>query len=746
MKNPLHGRSRLLIVIFILTAFPLLASAAEPSNNDPWLLKADSLVCEKEKEEYTAYGNVSITRGDIRLTADKACVNRKADTFDANGNVILTSGQDIIFGDKIVFNMGAETGTIYNGKIFLADRHFYIKGDKIIKTGKDSYLADYCSITTCDGDSPAWRLTGKDLDVTIEGYGTIRHAALWTKSIPVLYAPYMVFPLKLKRQSGLLTPQLSHSRRDGFEYNLPFYWAINKSSDATFYQHGMTGHRGIKHGIEYRYALDNSSKGTMMYDFLYDRQIDTGIDPVSGYIYKGYREDNEQRLNKKRWWFRTKSNQDIGKGFSSKLDLDLVSDQDYLREFRDGYSGFDSTKNYYFDSFGRDIDDYTKTVRDNRITLDKNWGIYNLNAGAYWRDDVILRNKELSDDDVTAQYLPYLGFTSARQQIEDSPFFSDFTSSYKHSWERAGTKGHVVDLHPRIYSPMRFSKYLNFEPSIGVQETLWQVDARSNKDNEKKEVWSRELYDIKNTFSTELIKVFSLENDTVDKIKHSIVPEVVHTYVPDKEQEDIPTFVENLPEQNILTYSITNNFIARMAKGKTYLDFCRFKVTQSYDIKETRRGVDENLKQGDKTPFSDVTAELEINPFQRVGLDGDIVWSPYDGEYRKYSAAVFVNNKRGDSISTEYRYNQKGFPNISDLQQKSIVTSALLRLSESLAARAEEERNLEDGVNIRTGIGGNYTAQCWSADIMYITEKEGDQRYLFTVTLHGLGEFSTSKK
>ena len=83
---------------------------------------------------------------------------------------------------------------------------FYIKADKILKTGERTYTADSVQITTCDGESPVWDITGRKMDVTVEGYGFVNHAALRVKQVPVLYSPFLAFPVKLKRQTGLLAP------------------------------------------------------------------------------------------------------------------------------------------------------------------------------------------------------------------------------------------------------------------------------------------------------------------------------------------------------------------------------------------------------------------------------------------------------------------------------------------------------------------------------------------------------------
>jgi LPS-assembly protein len=754
--NPSIPQFRRLVVILIGVLFvctPAIAAEApdfftQDSSDEPWHIKADNLSYDKKNNLYVAKGNVRLIRGNRTLTADTVYVNRTTNIADASGEVVMTVDADILTGSRIVMNMKTEVGVIYEGKIFIAANHFYIRGNKIIKTGKETYYIDDCSFTTCDGDSPDWKITGKDLNITIDGYGTIKHAAFYTKSIPLLYTPYLVFPVKLKRQTGFLPPLLSYSERDGFEYNLPFFWAINESSDATYYQNGMLDHRGIKHGVEYRYALGQESKGTVMYDFLYDRQIDRGeaFDDPDGYTYKGYRGDDELRLNRKRWWFRTKNDQYLGGGVRAKLDIDVVSDQDYLREFKDGYSGFNDTDRYYLMTFGRDIDDYTDTVRTNRLTVDKNWSRYSLNSEVLWYDNVIVRNQD-SSDDTTLQQLPSVTFTGVKQVIGDTPLFFDLSSYYKHSWRREGTRGHSVDVYPRSYYPVRFYNYFNFEPSVGLRETSWVAERYSTDEASKEKQRSREIYDIKGDLSTEFGRIFHIGGDRVDKIKHSVRPQVVYSYIPELDQENLPSFVSAIAEENLLTYSITNTFTSRLlekadpdATQYRYHDFCRLKLSQIYDIKEARRDVEETPDQGDRRPFSDVTAELEFNPWRYISLDADVAWCPYDGEYKSYNTALRLSDYREDRITVEYRYTQEDSEN-GIAGGESIYTEAFLKIYGGLSAYWQNERNLYANEDIRSVVGCFYESQCWAVGLTYSDEEEGEREYMFTVSLRGLSEF-----
>ena len=64
----------------------------------------------------------------------------------------LRSDQDVLEGDRVDFDIDARTGTVDNGKMFIARNHFYIKGEKIEKLGEADYRLENATVTTCDGE------------------------------------------------------------------------------------------------------------------------------------------------------------------------------------------------------------------------------------------------------------------------------------------------------------------------------------------------------------------------------------------------------------------------------------------------------------------------------------------------------------------------------------------------------------------------------------------------------------------
>lgn len=751
LKSRAHFRSRgnispypfTLFIIFALIfvcysdgfAAPEISSRLFNKNDksdEPWNLTADEVNHDRNTDIYTASGDVILTRGDRKLTADFVRFDHKTFHAHAKGNVRLKAGEDVLTGSSLDIDLKSETGTVNDGTIFLKENNFHISGKSVEKTGESSYLVEDATVSTCDGETPDWKVTGKKLRVDIEGYGFINHAAFWTKKLPVIYVPFAVFPAKIKRQSGLLAPEMGQSERKGIEYNQPYFWAINENSDATFYAHHMS-ERGEKAGLEYRYVLSEKTKGTLMYDFLNDRKRDDGTND-SGKKW-GYTDDAYLRPNSDRYWFRFKHDQKLPDGFNAKVDIDVVSDQDYLHEFKDGYNGFKATESYYKKIFGREIDNYDDPVRTNRVNLNKNWSSYSLNAEARWYDNVI--NRRWKDTDDTLHMLPMIEFNASKQKISNTPFYADLDSEYTNFYRKDGTSGHRADLYPRFYLPYRFKNYFSIEPSFGLRHTTWYIDP-SEDSLIKDKTYNRELYDVKLDLSSEVYNIFKFNLENLDSVKHAVRPQIIYQFIPDKDQSGYPNFdaIDRIAKSNLITYSLTNTFTSKAAPGKSgiddgkteekpsfnYNEFLRVKLEQSFDINEE--------KKNNPRPFSPVYGELKLTPIKYLSLSADAKWSQYDSKFITRNSSGTISDARGDSVSVEYRFERDSI--------ESLLSNLKIKITEKLSMNAEYEKNLKNNLRIRTGLGFLYVAQCWSVDLKY-TDEINDKKYFFTINFNGLG-------
>jgi LPS-assembly protein len=725
--------------------------------NIPWQLEADEIFYDQNYDAYVAKGNVSIYKGNIKLVADFVRFEQEQMKAYAEGNVVLTNGEDILSGSSMDLDLEDQIGSVEDGYLFIKENNYHLTGDVIKKVGEKTYTIDDATLTTCDGENPAWKITGKDVKVTAEGGGSARHATMWAKSAPVLYTPYFYYPARKNRQSGLLFPEFGKSDRWGWYYNQPFFWAIDKSSDATFYAHYMD-ERGIKGGVEYRYYLDDWSKGTWMLDGFDDKQTDRGGESSKDWGFEDGTTDI-LRKNATRYWLRGSHHQKMPYGISAQLDLDLVSDQDYTREFKTGYMGWGASKDYFEEVFNRDLDDYNDPVRTNRLNFNKLWPRYSLNAQLRYDLDSTIRNSKKPD--TTLQQLPLINFDAVKQRITTSPFFYNLNSQYLYYWSADSKRTQRLDAHPRLYLPFKFKSFFSLEPSVGYRGTLWYLDKKEFGPEGNKKFYSRGVYDTRVDFFTEVFNIFRTEGKTVEAVKHTVRPRIIHTFIPDKDQDDLPNFdsVDRIDNQNLLTYSLTNTLTAKTRKegsfgidrrinpdkvtvldtptDYSYNDFLRFELEQSYDINEAKE------KDPDK-PFSPIGARLDFFPGKYIALDADALWSVYDYKFLSHNIGANLWDRRGDRLQVEYRYTRES-DEIALNEAKSIYGNLQVKVTNRIRVSGLYEYNFLDKTRVQSGVGLNYTADCWSFEGRMVNKVNvGDQNDInweFKIKLHGLGEF-----
>ena len=723
----------LIFLIIILTCSFVNASdlLTKKGEKIKWNISALKVSYDDRKGIYVAEHDVTIKGGDTELTADYLEFNNISTDAYARGNITLTSGKDIITCEALQINLQSETGTIYNGTLFMQANNFHIKGNKIEKLKGDTYKTDKGTITSCDGDVPDWKISAQDIEVTIEGYGFAKHATLWAKKVPTIYVPYLIFPAKKERQTGFLSPRYSSSTRKGLEYEQPLFLAISKNQDATIYLDYMK-ERGVKTALEYRYILDAESKGGFYFDYLDDKKIDDGTKATSDYSF----ESTPTRTNSNRYWVRSKLDQKLPFEYSLKLDVDVVSDADYLYEFKNGYTGFTETRNYFEKTFGRSIDDYDDITRENRLNINKIWENKTFNLDVQWFDNVTARRHDYEDN--TLQYLPSIGYTSSRQKINSSLFYYDINSIFNSFYRKDTTttliNGERFDIHPTFSLPFRFKQYLSIEPSIGLRETAWYTDGFQNTTtgiNEEGKFVHREIFDSHLDISTKIIKIFNTNSEFADKIKHEIIPELKYTYIPDIDQTDLPFFtsIDRIDKNNSITWLLTQRFTTRKTTENNknlYYEFAWIKLYQTYDINEKKDDADQ--------PFSDISFDGEFSFNQYIYFDSRFDYSPYSHNLTSHETGITLSDLRGDSLHAEYRYKRD--------MSKSALGIIKIIIFDGLSAYYSHEQDIFNDRRIESKIGFEFERSCWSFLTSY-SDSPDDKSISIFIKLHGIGAFGT---
>jgi len=719
----LRGKSfsSMVLVLFLLSvASPAVPASDGDAADGPVTIEADSISYSEDEQAVHAAGAVLITFPQGFLKADAVTFYRETNLALAEGRALIQSNQDVIEGEKVLFNVSSRTGVVDNGKMFIAQNHLYAKGEKIEKKGESTYRLENAKVTTCDGEKPDWSLAASEIQLTIDGYGTMKHGRFLTRDIPLLYFPYLFFPAKTTRQSGFLFPMFNFSSdRNGLDVELPFFWAISDHLDATLYQRYLEK-RGFKEGVEFRYFLSPSSFGTLYADYINDRKQ---VTETIGSMSRDWQEDQ------KRWSFYLNHETTLASGFNIRSDIYRVSDPWYFRDF--------SASNYYLSHYSQtgenrfqripfladeSLGSLTSTVR-----LTNAWSVYNLSAVASHADDFTSPT-----NDGTLQAYPAVSLTGVQQPLFGSPLQMDFGASYVHFYRKEGQKGHFWELTPTLYLPFKAGPYLRATPWAGFRGTIWDR-TDSETDTEDKD-GSRRVFPVGATLSTDISRVFTVGSGVggVEKIRHSIRPEIYYNYVPEVRQENLPNFVGAIGAQNSLTYALINTIVSRTrgADGKAnYQQMLRLMLAQTYDIRESRRELTDP-ETDKRRPFGDVTLELDLTPIQYFSAAARNIYSTNTGHWTQTNYDLTLLDKRGDFVSVGYRYTRESLRELN-LYLKASLTS-------SIDAIYISRRNLLDSKTIESTYGVKYRRQCWLFEVN-MTTGEYDRTIMAYISLLGLG-------
>ncbi len=751
----------LLCAITVLS-LSILAPAEAQEDAQTWRLLADKTAASHDNQYLEAFGNVVLDRGSDYIRADYARYYQSTKWVFLKGNVEARFQGDFLKAEEAEFDLNTNTGWLKNGQVFMEDPHMYFEGAVLKKTGADTYEFREATITVCDGERPAWSIKTSRGDITVDGY-----AHLWTPRFqildqPVLAVPYAVIPVKTKRQSGFLLPEIGTSDRLGLTYDQPYYQVIDEEQDVTLYSHLMTK-KGLMLGAEYRLVPDIHSKGIWKLDYLYDQETEDDS------LYS----DNEgmSRTNRNRWWARGKFDGYLGEpDWNLKIDLDLVSDQDYLREFSKGYSGFSKSRRDFLQYFGRDIEDSDSNLRINRALISRNWsdfgfqGLLEYNQNLEYGSNNKLSGKDRADDP-TLQRLPELNLHLYQTQLSSTPLTIEGSSQLASFYREFGTTGARFDIRPVIGLPLHF-QYGSIIPKAGLRSTNYFVQRFEGDDAEvdtDSRTQSRFIPDFSTTAYSEFSRIFTLneenavsreeETSTWLKLKHAVQPRLEYAFVPDTDQDKYPYFDETdrIEEKNELTYSITNVFTAKTGKWQPsltrqgepglhvdFFELARLRLEQTYSIREASRG--HRTSEYPRRPFSDVQADLTTRLSPWLFLTNKTWFSPYEGQIteHEHSLHAYYEDLLYASFSLDFLEEIDEYMRQEQERQRIASFGGGVAINKEWSAAVLYRVDWEASTDLEKKFTLRYDHQCFSAETSW-SQTDEDSRFEFRVILAQLG-------
>lgn len=689
------------------------SSATVPTDGGNVTVLADRLEEVGPDNLLVATGNVEVTKGSQRLTADRVEVNRATGDMVAEGRVIFYDGDDQLVGERIEYNFKTGTGIVYDGSARSAP-YYRIGGEQMERLGEGRYRIRRGVFTTCEDDPPAWsfRFGTAEADLDEGVYGT--NASFWVKRIPVIpFVPFFAAALRRERQTGFLFPRWGSTSRKGNFVEIPFFWAISDSQDATITL-DLYSARGPGLTGEYRNILSQ------------DHRID-----LSGFFLK----ETERRQvvgdghDSNRGWWHIRDTWAVDPALSFRADINGVTDD------------------FVFRDYATRLTERAAQRIDSNVFLTWTRSTVNVVTSLSWYQDLTQPRP------VELQRLPDISLNTVSAPLPGLPgFLYQIESSGTHFVREVGAAGNRVDFHPRITRPIPVSGYFTVSPFVGGRLTGYDKTVTATSvtssgltvQETADETLLRPLVELGTDVETRAVRVYQLGDVAgISAVLHSIEPRFNYTWVDGKDLQRfdasgalrptrIPQYdsIDALAEQSTFSYSLTNRLLARSVAPEgtepVRWELVRFLVANSYELLNPAR------------PIGLITSELLIYPSRFFGFRGDASYSVYGHEgFQTRNADVTIDLKPVKaSLGTRYSKPDK----VNFLQ--GTLSADVTRWA---TTRVNTNFDIRTDTFVENVVAVDLKWQCWAFTVEYVTRHKGETELRFAINLLGVGAPLTTR-
>ncbi|MEK7703047.1 MAG: LPS assembly protein LptD [Nitrospirota bacterium] len=265
---------RLLILLFFGFFFLRLTTPSFGEAIPQITLTSNMLEYQQEEDVYFAEGNAILTQGAMRLKGDRLWFSNKTRQLKGIGNITLSENENTVFASEVEYDFATQQGFLLDGRLFFEEENYTLIGKKIERQKSGRYRLREAKFTACDcPENPDWHIRAERLDITLGTYMVVKNLFFYADQVPIFYLPYLTYPVKTTRQSGLLIPNIGISSKSGLRYNQDLFLVLSQSQDMTF-SLDFREKLGIGGGIEYRYALSKKTRGGLQVEQFSDTESD----------------------------------------------------------------------------------------------------------------------------------------------------------------------------------------------------------------------------------------------------------------------------------------------------------------------------------------------------------------------------------------------------------------------------------------------------------------------------------------
>ncbi len=648
-------------------------------------------------------GGVLVRRGNRLAGADSAIYDPQTQTLRLDGEVRFEDPQTQIRSDFAEFSYS--TGHIeFSGADFLIGPSNGRGSADLLALDQDGTLnLNVVNYTTCPPESNDWLLEAGNIELdTTESIGTARNVKLRFKGVPILYTPFLTFPLTDARKSGVLAPTIGSSSQRGNELSIPYYWNIAENYDATLTPRYLS-ERGLEIGTQFRY-LTERNHGIVGFDYLAD----------------------DSQTNTARYLATLDHQTLFNNGVRNVIDFQQVSDDQYFEDLGGSLSLSSTThlnRSIVFDYFGENWAFYGR-VQDYQI-LDPLIGplqepyrrLPQMLAGGAWPDRLLgLR----------------INFDSELVNFDRDD----------------GVTGWRLDVEPELELPLERPGWF-FTPAVALKHTRYEL---SNTLPGETDDPSRTLPI--GSVDTGFVFERAMRNSNSNRIQ-TLEPRVLYVHIPYRDQDDIPVFDTIVPDLNLVQLYRKNRYLgvdrvadtdqlsigitSRILEVDSGRELMTATIGQALYLSES--GVTLPGQPVPPTDSSAYIAEVRFLLHDNLNFDVGQQWGPGDAGTSLSEARLQYRPQSNKVVNLSYRYRSQ------TLEQGDVSWSWPLTQRWNFVGRYNY--SFRDKELLEQFFGLEYESCCWGLRVVsrrHLSTRDGtsDSSFGLQLVLKGMTSLGTA--
>jgi len=691
-------------------------AGGEPETRGALFLRADRL--EGSQTRVTAEGRVELRTHRETVLADKLSYAIPEQTIYGDGDVVLRRGFDWITGPQLEYKRDTETGFFRAPRFFVAEANAHGDAKEIRFNGPDHYEAVDASYTTCIAPHPDWYLRGEQLEVdNLRKVGTARNVSVHFLDVPVLYAPWLQFPLSNERKSGFLTPTLGSTGVRGFEISTPYYLNLAPNYDATLTPRYMTK-RGLQMGAQFRYLLGDDTPplgvavGEMNAEFL----------------------PHDRSTGENRYALAWKHNEQFTPWLGGFINLNKVSDDKYFADFAD------------------------RIAVTSQKTLPREAGIVATHGP--WSFLARAQSFQTLQDPEAPVVPPYNRLPQVLASLSDTDWLGltwSGTGEYaRFTQDQLAPTGERFVLYPTAAFHRQGAAWF-FTARAGVHMREYTLDRTTAALPEQ-----HPSYAIPIT-SLDAGLVFERDVTVLDTpLTQTLEPRAFYVYIPYKNQTEAPVFDTALDDFNFSQLFAENRYIGNdrvgdanqltLALTSRYLDRetgaerLRLAVGQRFYFQDQRVSLNEPLRSASTSDFL-VGAEGRLS--EAWSLASLLQYNLDASDVERFNVGVRYTPAPGRALNATWRYTRALADASGGFEQiKQIDLSGQWPVSDRWTLIGRWNYSVADHKTLEAVAGIEYNADCWVLRVvgqrLTTTTQQATTSVFVQLELNGLARVGTS--